>query len=96
MGSCAMWMAISIGRTAIARSPARGRHTGSGDFDGGMLRLYVDEEPLDVRPEEGLLVAFPADVLHEVTVVRAGTRDAVVDWFYAEAEPGGEPDRIDL
>ena len=27
-------------------------------------------------------MAFPADVLHEVTEVRGGTRDTVVDWFY--------------
>ena len=33
-------------------------------------------------PEAGLLVAFPADVLHEVTEVRGGTRDTIVDWFY--------------
>ena len=51
-------------------------------FSGGTLRLYVDATPIDVRPQAGLLVAFPADALHEVTPVRGGTRDAVVDWFY--------------
>jgi predicted 2-oxoglutarate/Fe(II)-dependent dioxygenase YbiX len=40
------------------------------------------DSPIDVHPLEGLLVAFSADVLHEVTVVRGGTRDAIVDWFY--------------
>lgn len=57
------------------------------DFEGGLLRLFVGRESLDITPEEGLLVAFPADVLHEVTVVARGTRDAVVDWFYGR-EPG--------
>jgi predicted 2-oxoglutarate/Fe(II)-dependent dioxygenase YbiX len=53
----------------------------AGEFDGGILRLL---EPLieHVRPEAGLLVAFPANVLHEVTEVRGGTRDTIVDWFY--------------
>ena len=51
------------------------------DFEGGLLRLF-GAETIDVTPQAGLLVAFPADLLHEVTLVR-GTRDAVVDWFYA-------------
>ena len=37
---------------------------------------------MSVVPQAGLLVAFSADVLHEVTEVRAGTRDTIVDWFY--------------
>lgn len=53
-----------------------------GDFDGGVLRLFGPEGAVDVVPEAGTLVAFPADVLHEVTEVRGGTRDTVVDWFY--------------
>lgn len=53
----------------------------NGDFEGGLLRLFA-EAAIEVKPEPGLLVAFPADLLHEVTVVR-GTRDAIVDWFYA-------------
>ena len=55
-----------------------------GDFDGGVLRLFLSARTLDVLPEAGLLVAFPADVLHEVTEVRRGSRDAIVDWFYAQ------------
>jgi predicted 2-oxoglutarate/Fe(II)-dependent dioxygenase YbiX len=53
-----------------------------GDFGGGILRLYAPQETVDVVPEAGLLVAFPADVLHEVTEVRDGTRDTIVDWYY--------------
>ena len=55
---------------------------------GGELRLYDvrgtgrEEEPFDITPEMGTLVAFPSDVLHEVLPVRAGSRDVVVDWFY--------------
>ncbi len=53
-----------------------------GDFTGGALRLFLDDDPIEVRPAEGLLVAFPADTLHEVAVVHGGTRDTIVDWFY--------------
>ena len=53
-----------------------------GGFSGGVLRLFIGGSPVDVHPEAGLLVAFPAGTLHEVTVVSGGTRDAVVDWFY--------------
>jgi predicted 2-oxoglutarate/Fe(II)-dependent dioxygenase YbiX len=55
---------------------------GAGEFDGGILRIYFPQGMIDVVPEAGLLVAFPADVLHEVTEVRDGTRDTIVDWYY--------------
>ena len=55
-----------------------------GDFTGGLLKL-LEEPAEDVTPRQGMLVAFPADLLHEVTVVQGGTRDAVVDWFYEVA-----------
>lgn len=52
-------------------------------FSGGVLRLYPDDlDPIEIVPVEGLLVAFPATVLHEVTRVGDAVRDAVVDWFY--------------
>ena len=60
-------------------SRANGRE---GEFDGGILRLHLPQGTIDVVPEAGLLVAFPADVLHEVTEVRHGTRDTIVDWYY--------------
>ena len=53
----------------------------AGEFDGGILRLLEPQMEILI-PEAGLLVAFPADVLHEVTDVRGGTRDTIVDWFY--------------
>jgi predicted 2-oxoglutarate/Fe(II)-dependent dioxygenase YbiX len=52
---------------------------------GGALRLLDEEDgrgDVNVVPAEGALVAFPADTLHEVAPVEAGTRDVVVDWFY--------------
>lgn len=53
-----------------------------GDFEGGILRLHLRGGTIDLVPEPGLLVAFRADLLHEVTDVRDGTRDTIVDWFY--------------
>jgi predicted 2-oxoglutarate/Fe(II)-dependent dioxygenase YbiX len=54
------------------------------EFEGGLLCLHPDSTgvPVQITPEAGLLVAFPAEVLHEVLRVRRGTRDAAVDWFY--------------
>jgi predicted 2-oxoglutarate/Fe(II)-dependent dioxygenase YbiX len=52
----------------------------AGGFTGGVLRVA----DIDVAPETGMLVAFPAGTVHEVTVVRGGTRDTVVDWFLGQ------------
>lgn len=51
------------------------------DCEGGSLRLY-HPGPLDVVPRAGTLVAFRADIPHEVLPVTAGVRDAIVDWYY--------------
>ena len=55
----------------------------SGGFRGGILRLFPDEgDPIEIIPKVGTLVAFPAEMRHEVTRVTAGRRDTIVDWFY--------------
>lgn len=46
-------------------------------YDGGVLRV----DGIDLRAEPGMLVAFPAGTVHEVTTVDNGTRDTIVDWF---------------
>jgi SM-20-related protein len=54
----------------------------SGGFSGGVLRLLPgDAAAIDIVPQRGLLVAFPADTVHEVLPVADGHRDTVVDWF---------------
>jgi predicted 2-oxoglutarate/Fe(II)-dependent dioxygenase YbiX len=67
-------------------------------FEGGALTLHPERDaPIRIEPAEGLLVAFPADMLHEVWPVAHGVRDAAVDWFYDLAEGEGthrEPNRI--
>jgi predicted 2-oxoglutarate/Fe(II)-dependent dioxygenase YbiX len=61
------------------------------DFDGGTLRLMTDD-PIEVVPAAGTLVAFPSACLHEVRPVTRGIRDVIVDWFYG---PTPARDRTD-
>jgi len=51
------------------------------ECEGGALRIY-QPEAFEIVPRAGTLVAFPADLPHEVLPVTAGVRDVVVDWFY--------------
>lgn len=82
-GIVASWPAAAQRRISIVVF-LNGSTDGSaaGEFGGGALRLYDAAEAQDIVPREGLLVAFPATLLHEVLPVRDGTRDAIVDWFY--------------
>ena len=54
-----------------------------GTFAGGALRLFDDDgsDSRDVLARAGTLVAFPATLPHEVTLVTEGVRDTAVDWF---------------
>ena len=62
------------------------------EFAGGELTIYPASypasqdgdrsDPIRVLPQEGLLVAFDASLLHEVQPVTAGVRDVIVDWIY--------------
>ena len=83
-GDVPSWPGASRRQLAVVVFLSTAREAGDSEgFTGGVLRLYPDDsEPVDIVPEEGLLVAFPATVLHEVTRVGDAVRDAVVDWFY--------------
>ena len=57
------------------------------EYCGGRLILYglIPDAPdigFPVEPEPGLLVAFDATTLHEVTPVHQGRRMTAVDWFF--------------
>ena len=54
---------------------------GGGALAGGELRLHASAGKIDIAPECGTLVAFPAATVHEVLPVRAGVRYTVVDWL---------------
>jgi predicted 2-oxoglutarate/Fe(II)-dependent dioxygenase YbiX len=56
----------------------------AGGFSGGLLRLFPEGDgslPIEIVPRRGVLVAFPAVTVHEVSPVVDGHRDTVVDWF---------------
>ncbi len=68
-------------------------------FRGGELTFYDLFEQLEaerlgfpLQAEEGLLIAFPAGVTHEVRPVEAGERYTVVTWF--EEERADEPSPV--
>ena len=85
------WAAAARRRVALVLFLNTSRDSGlEGEFDGGVLRLFLPQGEAIVTPEAGLLVAFPADVVHEVTEVRGGTRDSVVDWFYEPENSKGQ------
>jgi predicted 2-oxoglutarate/Fe(II)-dependent dioxygenase YbiX len=57
----------------------------SGAHRGGTLQVWPDDdrpESLAIHARAGTLVAFPAQLRHEVTRVESGVRDAMVDWYY--------------
>ena len=82
-GNDPQWQPAARRAAAIVLFLNASRASGAGgDFDGGILRLHLPDGAVDVVPVPGLLIAFPADALHEVTEVRDGTRDAIVDWYY--------------
>jgi predicted 2-oxoglutarate/Fe(II)-dependent dioxygenase YbiX len=73
---------------AVVFLNAEGDPASSASYRGGALTFYglFDQPasdalgfPLDA--EEGLLVTFPAETLHEVTRVEAGERYTIVTWF---------------
>ncbi len=65
------------------------REPAEGCYGGGQLTLYGllegahwEKCPLPVKGETGLLVAFRADLTHEVKPVTFGRRYTVVTWFH--------------
>jgi SM-20-related protein len=60
---------------------------GPSEYAGGALAFYEPWDPDDgpvpaeLAGREGMLVAFPPSVLHEVTPVTRGERFTVVSWF---------------
>lgn len=56
-------------------------------FDGGALVLYPERRPINVPLAAGAIVAFPADLLHEVRPVRLGIRYAAVAWLFDVPTP---------
>lgn len=60
-------------------------------FDGGALVLHMPHRsgqirPVNIPPRTGSIVAFPADLLHEVRPVRSGIRYSAISWLFTVSE----------
>ena len=72
-----------------------------GTYGEGRLKFYGlldgahwDKCAFSLDPEPGLLIAFPSQMVHEVTPVSHGRRFTIVTWFFApENETISEPAR---
>jgi len=68
----------------------RNSHEGPETYSGGALvfyGLFPDDPQLRSRgfplqPEEGLLIAFPSRMMHEVEPVMRGNRYSIVTWYF--------------
>lgn len=50
-------------------------------YSGGLLSFYDEHGMYGLPGETGLLVAFTADTLHEVSPVTSGERFTIISWF---------------
>lgn len=51
------------------------------EYEGGELQILTRKEPTTMQKKRGLIVAFPAWTLHQVTPVIKGTRQTLVAWI---------------
>lgn len=51
------------------------------DYEGGELRLHLEDKPEKISKQRGYVCLFPSYVLHEVTPVTKGTRYSLVSWI---------------
>jgi PKHD-type hydroxylase len=49
-------------------------------YEGGNLQILTGEHPQTLRKQRGLIIAFPAYTLHQVTPVTQGSRQSLVAW----------------
>ena len=50
-------------------------------YSGGLLNFYDQQGTYGLPGETGMLVAFSADTLHEVSPVTGGERFTIISWF---------------
>jgi len=55
------------------------------EYEGGELQILTRKEPTTMQKKRGLIVAFPAWTLHQVTPVIKGTRQTLVAWISGPA-----------
>jgi len=54
--------------------------TDPAEYEGGNLQIMVGGDPVSVKKQRGLIVAFPSYTLHQVTPVTQGNRQSLVSW----------------
>lgn len=59
--------------------------TDPSQYEGGNLQILTSGEPVNVRKQRGLIAAFPAYTLHQVTPVTSGSRQSLVAWVSGPA-----------
>lgn len=59
--------------------------TDPSQYEGGNLQIQTGKDPIAVRKQLGLLVAFPSYTLHRVTPVTKGSRQSLVAWITGAA-----------
>ena len=59
--------------------------TDPSEYEGGNLQIKVNNDPVNVRKQRGLIAIFPSYVLHQVTPVTQGTRQSLVAWVEGPA-----------
>jgi PKHD-type hydroxylase len=52
------------------------------DYEGGKLELFVGPTPEEISIKRNQMVIFPSHVLHRVTPVLKGQRNALVGWIH--------------
>ena len=55
------------------------------EYEGGNLQLMTAGEPINIRKQRGLIVAFPSYIVHQVTPVTQGSRQSLVAWISGPA-----------
>lgn len=59
--------------------------TDPSQYEGGNLQVLTSGEPSTVQKKRGLVAAFPAYQLHQVTPVTKGSRQSLVAWISGPA-----------
>ena len=59
--------------------------TDPSQYEGGNLQIRAGGEPVTVQKKRGLIAAFPAYQLHQVTPVTKGSRQSLVAWISGPA-----------
>jgi PKHD-type hydroxylase len=59
--------------------------TDPSEYEGGNLQVMTSGQPQTVRKQRGLIAAFPAYNLHQVTPVTQGRRQSLVAWVSGPA-----------